>query len=152
MADPGVGLVELEEWVARCQAAEFQLTELSDDDLRAHYTVMLVVRMFVFSHEPASGEMRDPLVHELEDRLGPCLDAAYAEADRRGWAPRTLREAARQVLSPAAGGQVDPVALLRDWRTGLPRGEGRVPQPRPARWLPMIQPRPRAESRPLPEE
>jgi len=45
--------------------------------------------------------------------LEPCLDTAYGEADRRGWEPTALREAARQVLSPPMGSVVDPVAIFR---------------------------------------
>ena len=89
------------------------LTELSDDALKNRYTVMLVVRMSVFGHLPPSGEPLNPVVDGSSTRWEPCLDTAYGEADRRGWEPTALREAARQVLSPPMGSVVDPVAIFR---------------------------------------
>jgi hypothetical protein len=89
------------------------LAELGDDDLRKHYTVMLVVRMLLFSHVPPADEPANRVVDGLIDQMGPCLDAAYGEATRRGWTPTALREAARQVLSPPTGSVVDPVAIFR---------------------------------------
>jgi len=110
--DQPVGLDELASWVARCEAGLGSLPGLTDDDLKRHYTVMLITRMLVFSHEPPAGQPRDPAVDTLVARLGPCLDAAYQDADMRGWDPRVLREAARLELSRAAE-PVDPVAIFR---------------------------------------
>ena len=61
MGDQTVGLDELEAWIGQCTADTTRLAELSDDDLRKHYTVMLVVRMLLFSHLPPSGESADPV-------------------------------------------------------------------------------------------
>ena len=113
VGDQTVGLDELEAWITQCTADTTRLAELSDDDLRKHYTVMLVVRMLLFSHLPPSGESANPVVDGLVNRLQLCLDAAYGEAARRGWEPKALRETARQVLSPPMGAVVDPVAIFR---------------------------------------
>jgi hypothetical protein len=111
--DQQVGLDELGAWIVRCKAETPTLAEVSDDDLRKHYTVMLIVRMLVFSHEPAAGEGPNRVVDGLIHQLEPCLDSAHAEATRRGWEPKALREAARQVLSPPQGSSIDPVAIFR---------------------------------------
>ena len=113
MANPLVGLHELAAWITRCESGDPDLREVGDADLKDHYTVMLIVRMLVFSHQPGAEAERDPLVDSLVERLGPCLDAAYREADRRGWEPNQLREAARQVLSPSSGDPIDAVAIFR---------------------------------------
>ena len=113
MGDEPVGVDELGAWIDRCKADTAQLTQMSDDDLSKHYTVMLVVRMLLFSHTPPAGEPSNPLVEGLVEQLEPCLDTAYQEAARRGWEPKALREAARQVLSPPMGAVIDPVAIFR---------------------------------------
>lgn len=113
MGDVTVGLDELAAWVRRCEGESAEWASVTDEALRERYTVMLVVRMLVFSHEPPSTVRRDPMVLDLVARLQPCLDAAYEEAERRGWNPKDLRAAARQVLSPPAGTLIDPVALFR---------------------------------------
>jgi len=113
VGDQTVGLDELGAWITQCTADTTRLVELSDDDLRKHYTVTLVVRMFLFSHLPPSGEPVDPVVEELINQLQSCLDNVYDEAARRGWEPKALRETARQVLSPAKGAVVDAVAIFR---------------------------------------
>ena len=113
MGDQTVGLDELGAWITQCTADTTRSVELSDDDLRKHYTVLLVVRMLLFSHLPPSGESANPVVDGLVNRLQLCLDAAYGEAARRGWEPKALRETARQVLSPAKGAVVDAVAIFR---------------------------------------
>jgi len=113
VGDQSVGLDELGAWIARCKADTAQLTDLSDDDLTKHYTVMLVVRMLLFAQLPPASEPPSQVVEGLIDAVEPCLDTAYAEAARRGWEPKALRESARQVLSPPMGAVLDPVAIFR---------------------------------------
>jgi hypothetical protein len=113
MGDQSVSVDELGAWLDRCKSDKAQMTQLSDDDLSAHYTVMLIVRMLLFSHLPPAAEPSNPVVEGLIDQLEPCLDNAYGEAARRGWEPQVLREAARLVLSPPLGAVVDPVEIFR---------------------------------------
>ena len=110
MGDATVGLFELEAWIHRCEGGFAGWSEASDAGLREHYTVLLIVRMLVFSHEPPSGDPRNPVVDDLVEPLEPCLEAAHAEAARRVWESRALRAAAREVLSPSLGAALDPVA------------------------------------------
>lgn len=108
-----VDVEELAAWVDRCLSGRAGLGELGDDDLKAHYTVVLVVRMLVFSRVPPAGAPPDPVVARLVEQAEPCLDAVYREAARRGWRPSILRDAARRVLSPPGGSVIDPVAIFR---------------------------------------
>lgn len=114
MSETAITLAELEEWVAGCECDLTCLRlVLGTEELQRRSTTILVARMLIFSHEPASGRSRDAYVEGLNLRLEECLQGVYVAAAQRGRDRRILMASARTELAAASDPEIDSADFIR---------------------------------------